>query len=89
MVAEWHIRTLCDSQAPCVPTQEQQAAILIAAVVDRFPGAIEDALSTVPKSAARYVRRALRALKRHLPASAQAAWDVLESSTVGFGPKHA
>jgi hypothetical protein len=57
----------------------QQAAILIAAVVDRFPGAIEEALLSVPKSAGRHVRRALTALKRHLPASAEAAWDALES----------
>jgi hypothetical protein len=50
----------------------RQAATLLEAVVERFPGAIEDALSTVPKSAGRYLRRAIPALKRHLPASAQA-----------------
>jgi hypothetical protein len=57
----------------------QQAATLIKAVVDRFPGAIEEALSTVPKSAHRYLRRAIPALKRHLTASAEAGWDVLQS----------
>jgi hypothetical protein len=57
----------------------RQAATLIEAVVERFPGAIEEALSTVPKSADRYLRRAIPALKRHLPASADAAWDVLPS----------
>jgi hypothetical protein len=57
----------------------RQAATLIEAVVDRFPGAIEDALSAVPKSAGRYLRRALPALKRHLPASAEAAWEALQS----------
>lgn len=57
----------------------QQAATLIEVVVERFPGAIEDALSTVPKSARRYLRPAMTALKRHLPASAEAAWGALQS----------
>jgi hypothetical protein len=35
----------------------------------------------VPKSAGRYFRRAIPALKRHLPASAEAVWDVLQSRT--------
>jgi hypothetical protein len=61
------------------PKDLRQAATLIEAVVERFPGAIEDALSAVPKSAARYLRRAIPALKRHLPASAEAVWDVLQS----------
>jgi hypothetical protein len=47
-------------------------------VVERFPGAIEEALSAVPKSAERYLRRAMLALKRHLPASAEGAWDALQ-----------
>jgi hypothetical protein len=59
----------------------RQAATLLEAVVERFPGAIEDALSAVPKSAGRYLRRAIPALKRHLPASAEAVWDVLRSRT--------
>jgi len=57
----------------------RQAATLIEVVVERFPGAIEDALSAVPKSAGRYLRRAIPALKRHLPASAEAVWDALSS----------
>jgi hypothetical protein len=59
----------------------RQAATLLEAVVERFPGAIEDALSAVPKSAGRYLRRAIPALKRHLPASAEAVWAVLPSRT--------
>ena len=59
----------------------RQAATLLEALVERFPGAIEDALSAVPKSAGRYLRRAIPALKRHLPASAEAVWDVLPSRT--------
>jgi hypothetical protein len=58
-----------------------QAAILIAAVVERFPGAIEDALKAVPKSAAKYLRRAKLALAPHLPAAAEAAWESLNFST--------
>jgi hypothetical protein len=61
------------------PKDLRQAATLIEAVVERFPGAIEDALSAVPKSAGRYLRRAIPALKRLLPASAEAVWDVLQS----------
>jgi hypothetical protein len=57
----------------------QQAATLIEAVVERFPGAIDEALSAVPKSAGRYLRRAMPALKLHLPASADAAWEALNS----------
>jgi hypothetical protein len=57
----------------------RQAATLIEAVIERFPGAIEDALSAVPKSAERYLRRAIPALKRHLPDSAGCAWKVLQS----------
>ena len=57
----------------------RQAATLIDAVVERFPGAINDALSAVPKGAGRYLRRAMPALKQLLPASAEAAWDALQS----------
>jgi len=55
----------------------KQAATLITALVERFPGAVEDALAAVPKSAAKHVGRALIALKRHLPETAEAAWDAL------------
>jgi hypothetical protein len=54
-----------------------QAAILIEALVESFPGAVQEALAAAPKSAARHLRRALTALERHLPADAAAAWDVL------------
>ncbi len=57
-----------------------QAAILIEAVVERFPGAIEGALAALPRSAARHVRRAIVAISPHLPASAAAAWAALGSS---------
>ena len=56
-----------------------QAATLIEAVVERFPGAIERALAAVPKSAVKHVQRAAVALARHLPASAETAWEALKS----------
>jgi hypothetical protein len=58
----------------------RQAATLIEAVVERFPGAIEGALTAAPKSAVKQIRRAAVALARHLPASAEAAWEALKSS---------
>ncbi|HEX4676558.1 MAG TPA: GSU2403 family nucleotidyltransferase fold protein [Steroidobacteraceae bacterium] len=56
----------------------RQAATLIEALVERFPGAVEDALRAIPKSASRPIKRAREALKRHLPESAEAAWEALE-----------
>ena len=55
----------------------RQAAILIDALVERFPGAIEDALAAVPKSARSLVKQSQVALERILPKSAEAAWDAL------------
>jgi hypothetical protein len=57
----------------------RQAAILIDALMERFPGAVEEALAAAPKSAMRLIRQAKEALKRHLPASAEAAWEALSS----------
>jgi hypothetical protein len=56
----------------------RQAATLIDALTERFPGAVEEALHDVPKSAVRHVRRATEALERHLPSSSEAAWEALE-----------
>jgi len=58
-----------------------QAAALIEALVERYPGAIEDAASSVPKSAARHVTRAIKALERHLPPTATSAWETLHAIT--------
>jgi hypothetical protein len=44
----------------------RQAAVLIEALVERYPGAIEDAASAVPQSAARHLARAIKALEQHL-----------------------
>jgi hypothetical protein len=56
-----------------------QAAILTAVLAERFPGAIQDALGAVPKSAVKYLRRARQALATHLPAAAETAWESLRS----------
>jgi len=57
----------------------RQAATLIEALVERFPGAVEDALKAVPNSAVRHVARATDALKQHLPESAEVAWAAVRS----------
>jgi hypothetical protein len=58
----------------------RQAATIMEALGERFPGAIENALTAVPKTAVKHVRRAAVALSRYLPASAQVAWEALKSS---------
>ncbi len=58
----------------------RQAATLIEALVERFPGAVEGALSAVPRSASKHVRRAAVALSRYLPVSAESAWEALKFS---------
>jgi hypothetical protein len=55
----------------------RQAATLIEAVAERFPGAVEEALAAVPKGAARHIARARGSLKRYLSSSSDAAWDAL------------
>lgn len=61
----------------------RQAATLIEALVERFPGAVEDAIKAVPRTAWRHVKRAIQALKFHLPESAEAAWQALRSALAG------
>jgi hypothetical protein len=57
----------------------RQAATLIEALSERFPNAVQESLAAVPRSAVRYAVRALKALERHLPLSAESAWEELES----------
>lgn len=56
----------------------RQAATLIEALVERFPGAVAEALEAVPKGAVRHILRARESLKRHLPSSSEVAWEALE-----------
>ena len=55
----------------------RQAAILIDALAERFPGAVGDALKAVPKSASKLIKLGKKALERHLPQTAAAAWESL------------
>jgi hypothetical protein len=57
----------------------RQSATLIEALADRFPDAVQEALAALPKSAARYAACAVKALRPHLPQSAQSAWEELKS----------
>lgn len=57
----------------------RQAAALMEALCERFPGSLEAALGSVPKSARPLLRRAVTALKHHLPASADEAWEALRA----------
>jgi hypothetical protein len=57
----------------------RQAATLMEAVAERFPGALEDALAAAPRSASKHIARATKALERHLPADAESAWDALRA----------
>jgi hypothetical protein len=54
-----------------------QALVLIEALVESFPGAIQEALAAVPRSAARHVRRALAALSRNVAADSHAVREAL------------
>lgn len=56
-----------------------QAATIIEALAERFPGAVEDALAAVPKSAAKYVRSAVAALSQYLPPDAKTAWETVRT----------
>lgn len=57
-----------------------QAAILFDALAERFPGAIEEAMAAVPRSARRHLTRAMLPLKRQLPVTAELAWEALRGA---------
>lgn len=57
-----------------------QAAVVLAALGESHPGAIEHALEAVPKRARKYLRAALPLVRRHLEASHPRAWDELASA---------
>jgi hypothetical protein len=65
-----------------------QAAVLMQALVESFPGAIEEALAALPRSAARHLRRAVVALDRHVPPEAEALREALKLTVKrGSDPK--
>jgi hypothetical protein len=58
-----------------------QAAVLLAVLAERHPGAIEDAAAALPRSARRYLKRASIALRSYLPPTYVRAWEALDSVT--------
>ena len=56
-----------------------QAAILLAVLADKHPGAIEDAAAALPRSGRRYLKRASMALRSHLRPENVRAWEALDS----------
>lgn len=55
-----------------------QAAVLIDALADLLPGAVGDAIDALPRSATSKLQRGIKALRSHLPATAEAAWESLQ-----------
>jgi hypothetical protein len=58
-----------------------QAAVLLAALADKHPGAIEDAAAALPRSGHRHLKRSRVALEENLPRTYTRAWDALDSLT--------
>lgn len=58
-----------------------QAAVLLAVLADKHPGAIEDAAAALPRSGHRHLKRARVALQANLPRTYARAWDALDSLT--------
>jgi len=55
----------------------EQAAVLLETLAEQHPGAIEAALGEVPRAARKHIAKSVRALARHLPAEAEAAWEAM------------
>lgn len=58
-----------------------QAAVLLAVLADKHPGAIEDAAAALPRSGYRHLKRARVALQTNLPRTYTRAWNALDSLT--------
>jgi hypothetical protein len=69
------------STSPKAGKDLHQAATLIDALAEHFPGAVEDAIAALPKSARRPFGRGTKALRAHLPRAAEAAWESLGTTT--------
>lgn len=57
-----------------------QAAVILAVLGDRYPGAIEDAAAKLPDSARRYVKKAMSLLRPRLEQDYPRAWEELETA---------
>jgi hypothetical protein len=75
------VSQLRGSAHPKVAKDLHQAAVLIDALAELAPGAMEDAIAASPKSARSALSRGIRALRTHLPRTAEAAWESLQMAT--------
>jgi hypothetical protein len=75
------VSQLRGSANPKADKDLHQAATLIDALAERFPGAVGDAVEALPKSARRAVGRGIKGLRTHLPRTAEAAWESLRTAT--------
>ena len=66
---------------PKVDKDLHQAAVVIDALAERAPGAMEDAIAASPTSARRALSRGIKALRSHVPRTAEAAWESLQTAT--------
>ena len=73
------VSQLRGSANPKADKDLHQAATLIDALAERFPGAVNDAVEALPKSARRPLGRGIKALRAHLPPTAEVAWDSLRT----------
>jgi hypothetical protein len=74
------LRTARDAKAD---RDLSQAAVLLAVLAEKHPGAIEDAAAAMPRSGRRYLKRASMALRSHLRSSYVRAWEALDNLTGG------
>lgn len=57
-----------------------QASVLLAALAESHPGAIEDALGWVPRSAGKYLKAGIEACRTLLEADCPRAWEAVSSA---------
>ena len=74
------VSQLRGSAHPKVDKDLHQAAVLIDALAERAPGAMEDAIAASPTAARRTLTRGIKALRAHLPRTAEAAWESLQTA---------
>lgn len=75
------VSQLRGSAHPKVDKDLYQAAVLIDALAERAPGAMEDAIAASPTSARGPLARGVKALRSHLPRTAETAWESLRRTT--------
>jgi len=61
----------------------EQASVLIAAIAELHPGALESAVREVPRGARGTLKRAIGAIRQHLETDHPRAWETLEETMPG------